>query len=212
MQLPRFLWVPFELGRPFGAPNAPDFQKRVLAAALELLEREDGPVILEDFPEAAPVADPNQEGPAWTCPITFPSSEENQAELPAAVFKEIDLLSPWHEIYVEKGGRPMPRASGLETKIFITLLAELAAGAETPEAETMLPIHEWVRLGCDELRAWYVEAAQGQPGRATAIALPGLVLARNGRRAPDWRGSRVPPHPSGSHCPGTRSPGHGAPL
>ena len=28
MRLPRFLWVPFELGRPFGAPNEPDFQRR----------------------------------------------------------------------------------------------------------------------------------------------------------------------------------------
>ena len=53
MQLPRFLWVPFELGRPFGAPNEPDFQRRVLRAALALLERDDGPVILEDFPDEA---------------------------------------------------------------------------------------------------------------------------------------------------------------
>ena len=27
---PRALWVPFMLGRPFGAPNDPDFQRRVL--------------------------------------------------------------------------------------------------------------------------------------------------------------------------------------
>ena len=31
---PRALWVPFELGRPLGAPDEPDFQKRVLRAAL----------------------------------------------------------------------------------------------------------------------------------------------------------------------------------
>jgi hypothetical protein len=29
---PRFLWVPFPLGRPFGAPGAPGFQHRVLRA------------------------------------------------------------------------------------------------------------------------------------------------------------------------------------
>ena len=34
---PRALWVPFMLGRPLGAPDAPDFQRRVLRAALELL-------------------------------------------------------------------------------------------------------------------------------------------------------------------------------
>ncbi|MCH7711818.1 MAG: hypothetical protein IH903_09315, partial [Proteobacteria bacterium] len=37
---PRALWVPFELGRPFGAPDDSGFQKRVLLGALELLEAE----------------------------------------------------------------------------------------------------------------------------------------------------------------------------
>ena len=40
MAPPRSLWVPFELGRPFGAPNAPDFQRRVLRSALEQLARQ----------------------------------------------------------------------------------------------------------------------------------------------------------------------------
>ena len=54
MRLPRFLWVPFELGRPFGAPNESEFQRRVLLEALELLERSDGPVVLADFADDAP--------------------------------------------------------------------------------------------------------------------------------------------------------------
>ena len=41
---PRALWVPFMLGRPFGAPNAPDFQRKVLRALLALFERPAGPV------------------------------------------------------------------------------------------------------------------------------------------------------------------------
>ena len=53
MQSPRGLAVPFEPGRPFGAPNEPDFQRRVLKAALDLLPRMDGPV-LEDFPDGPP--------------------------------------------------------------------------------------------------------------------------------------------------------------
>ena len=47
---PRALWVPFELGRPFGPPSDADFQQRVILAALGLLERTDGPVLIEDFP------------------------------------------------------------------------------------------------------------------------------------------------------------------
>ena len=36
---PRTLWVPFELGRPFGPPNDPAFQKRVVVSALRLLKQ-----------------------------------------------------------------------------------------------------------------------------------------------------------------------------
>ena len=61
---PRFLWVPFPLGRPFGAPDEPAFQSRVLRAALALLERDDGPVILEDFPDDAPLAPAGEIHPA----------------------------------------------------------------------------------------------------------------------------------------------------
>ena len=50
---PRALWVPFMLGRPLGAPNDPEFQTRVLRAALKLLDAPSGPV-LEDYPEDAP--------------------------------------------------------------------------------------------------------------------------------------------------------------
>ena len=57
---PRALWVPFMLGRPFGAPNAPDFQRKVLRALLSLFERPAGPVI-EDFPEEAPESGAQEE-------------------------------------------------------------------------------------------------------------------------------------------------------
>ena len=50
---PRALWVPFELGRPFGVPNNSVFQLSVLRKVLGLIEHKKGPV-LEDFPEEAP--------------------------------------------------------------------------------------------------------------------------------------------------------------
>lgn len=48
---PRGLFVDFPLGRPLGRPGDVDFQRSVLTAAFELLERNDGPFIV-DFPEA----------------------------------------------------------------------------------------------------------------------------------------------------------------
>ncbi len=172
MQLPRFLWVPFELGRPFGAPNEPDFQRRVLRSALELLERSDGPVILEDFPDDAPATGDTEVG--WVCPVSFRAQAEDEAELVSEVLAELRRLAPWHEVYVTQRGRSTAAASGLTHEQIVRGLGELAglaSGIDHPSVSTDLPLQEWVRLGCDDLRTWYMEAGQGQPGRASSLEL-----------------------------------------
>src|SRR3954468_485036 len=62
---PRALWVPFELGRPFGPPSDATFQRRVLLSALRLLEGDDGPIVIADFRDDDPRARPD---PAWHPP------------------------------------------------------------------------------------------------------------------------------------------------
>jgi hypothetical protein len=47
---PRALFVNFPMGHPLGAPNRPELQHRVIAAALALLQRSDAPV-LEEYKE-----------------------------------------------------------------------------------------------------------------------------------------------------------------
>lgn len=171
MELPRFLWVPFELGRPFGAPHEPDFQRRVLRAALGLLERRDGPVVLEDFPDDAPaVADDDDGGPGWSCPVSFAGAAAD-AWLAGEVLAELRRLAPWQEVYAAQRGRSAPAASGLSHEQIVRGLSELAGGANDPSVATNLPLPEWVRLGCDDLRTWYMEAAQGRPGQATSLEL-----------------------------------------
>ena len=184
MELPRFLWVPFELGRPFGAPHEPDFQRRVLRAALGLLERRDGPVVLEDFPDDAPVVDDDDAG-GWSCPVSFGAASAvgtagaggvagaagADAWLAGEVLAELRRLAPWHEVYAAQRGRSAPAASGLSHEQIVRGLGELAGGARDPSVATNLPLPEWVRLGCDDLRTWYMEAAQGRPGRATSLEL-----------------------------------------
>ena len=71
---PRALWVPFELGRPFGPPSDAVFQLRVVLAALKLLERQDGPVLIEDFPDDDPRRTPD---PDWQPPF-MPSGDHRQ--------------------------------------------------------------------------------------------------------------------------------------
>ena len=71
MNPPRALWVPFMLGRPLGVPNDAAFQSKVALSALQLLERDSGPV-LEDFPDDAPYADLGAVEEAQNCPVSFP--------------------------------------------------------------------------------------------------------------------------------------------
>ena len=51
---PRALWLNFPMGRPLGKPNNPEFQKKVIRTAFDLLEKSSGPVV-DDFSEIIPV-------------------------------------------------------------------------------------------------------------------------------------------------------------
>ncbi len=119
MKPPRALWVPFELGRPFGTPNDPAFQTRVLKALLSTLEAEGGPV-LADFDEDAPPspADAGDEAEAWACPIEIqappPWTDGDAAALEQALLREIGQLRPWYELSVERRGRTTVGVSPLD--------------------------------------------------------------------------------------------------
>ena len=153
MRLPRFLWVPFELGRPFGAPHEPDFQRRVLHDALALVERTDGPVVLADFPDDAPVGDDEV---VWACPVSYSSTLVGEHDLVADVRAEIATLAPWAEL----AQAPAPNSSATLDEL-VDLLAGTAAGDEAADLEA-------IRLAADDLRTWYLHAFAQQPGRATS--------------------------------------------
>lgn len=152
MELPRFLWVPFELGRPFGAPHEPDFQRRVLHDALTLLERPDGPVVLADFPDDAPAGDDDV---AWSCPVSFAPAPVDETDIAATTRSELGRLAPWAEL-----GNPPPPNSGLDPSGLVDALGRVIDGA-APDVER-------IRLVADDLRTWYLHAAAQQPGRATS--------------------------------------------
>ena len=158
MRVPRFLWVPFELGRPFGAPHEPDFQRRVLHEALALLGRTDAPVLV-DFPDDAPVAGDDV---AWSCPVSFAPDPVGEPDLVDAVRAEMRGLAPWAEL----APPPAPNsARGLDE--MVSLLGRLADGEDVTELLHDRPLLEVVRLAADDLRTWYLHAATRQPGAAT---------------------------------------------
>jgi len=167
---PRFLWVPFPLGRPFGAPGDAALQRRVLDAALALIEREDGPVILEDFPQDAPAATSGDDEAAWVCPVAFPAPPADPHDLGAALAAEIAQLAPWHALAAERRGRTSVGLTGKTPEAIATYLAGFLCDTPAPLREG-IGAGECVKLACEDLKAFYTEAGTARPGPVDACSV-----------------------------------------
>jgi hypothetical protein len=153
---PRALWVPFELGRPFGPPGDPAFQKRVILAALQLVERDDGPVIIEDFPDDDPRARPD---PDWRPPFDHAAVADRPAETIARELEsEIELLRRVHDRWVTQRGYSTVGLSGLSIADCAGLVAgQLRGEALTSSREGFSP-PLMLRFAVDDLKAYFLEA------------------------------------------------------
>lgn len=168
---PRALWCPFELGRPFGAPNAPEFQKRVLKEILQLLERTDGP-ILEDFPDSPPDAgEVDTEG--WACPVNFGQGQKEVSvddDPLGALTQEMDRLRSWYDLAVkEQKGRTTVGISEVPLDQLTKYLVGFVNDPEIEQPRSDLPRHQMLKLAVDEHKAYYFESASAQPGKATDV-------------------------------------------
>jgi hypothetical protein len=164
---PRALWVPFELGRPFGPPGNAAFQKRVLLAALRLLERDDGPVLIEDFPEDDPRARPD---PAWRPPL--PAAADGPPDtLARRLEAEIASLREAHARWRERHDYSTVGLSGFspaEAGAYIAawLRRETPASPREGYSAPLL-----LRFAIDDLKAYYLEAAAGTGGKPSSKQL-----------------------------------------
>ena len=155
---PRALWVPFELGRPFGPPNDPTFQKRVVLTALGMLVEGGGPVRIIDFPDDDPRARPD---PAWQPPF-----------MPAAVAKRLGEVS---RIPAGGGNLAVPgRASALDgatrpqhggaerarrSATAARYVADWLRGKAPPSPRDGFSAPLILRFAVDDLKAYCLEAA-----------------------------------------------------
>lgn len=174
MRPPRALWVPFELGRPFGAPNDPAFQTRVLKALLGTLEAESGPV-LADFDEDAPALSADAaDGEGWACPIELkappPTTDGDSAALEQALLREIGQLRPWYELSVERRGRTTVGVSPLDiegnARYVTAFLGDTWPESPLEDMSAALAL----KHAFEDMRAWYFEAVAAQPGRAAGAS------------------------------------------
>lgn len=161
MRAPRALWVPFELGRPFGAPDAPEFQRRVVSDALALLNSTDGPVVLADFPDDAPGPKAVDET-GWVCPVSFPPPAADAGPA-TALLQEIDALAPWYQLSKDRRGRTLVGVSGKS----VPEAAEFAASFldDIPVDESGHAPSQEFKDAFTDILAYYSEAGTAQPGK-----------------------------------------------
>jgi hypothetical protein len=162
---PRALWVPFILGRPFGVPGDAAFQERVLFAALRLLEAPSGP-LLADYPEEAPATG---EEDRQVCPVSFENADEG-TDLPSAFLREVEALRSWHDLARERRQRSTVGLSGIAIEQAAHVLANCAKG-EPPQRVDGMTAGEALKLACEDIRAYYCEAAAARPGSPDAESI-----------------------------------------
>ena len=163
---PRALWVPFELGRPLGAPDNPKLQRRILMAALELLEAAEGPVLV-DFPDDGiePIAESSHEHEVWACPVRFAPAlnDETDIEKTATAFRrEVTELRPWYDMGLQRRGRTA--VGNFDPSSASELLVSYLLGQTANITDTNLTLAVALRLAAQDLKAFYFEAAIARPG------------------------------------------------
>ncbi len=163
---PRALMTPFMLGRPLGEPSDAEFQRRVLLQALNLLEREDGPVILEHFPDDNPSW---LDRPGWVPAVTLPplGQYNGDAEWEAAFRAELGLVLPVWERFRARFGRTTVGLAGQPPEAWPGFAAAVLDGALPT-----VPSHDTAALAmrflADDLKALYGEAVQADGGPPSA--------------------------------------------
>ncbi len=170
---PRALWVPFMMGRPLGAPNAPEFQRAVLLAALRLLEEPSGPV-LRDFPHEAPAAPTIDDAEGAACPVNFdrpPTIGKGEHALARAFAEEIAQLQPWHDLALKRRGGSTGGLSGLSPDAAGAFLVSFFGPHPAANYRPEQTLAQSLKYACDDLRAFYEEAATAQPGALSATQL-----------------------------------------
>jgi hypothetical protein len=147
---PRALWTTSQMGRPLGEPNDPAFQRRVILAALALLERTDGPVILQDFTEDPPGW---TDTPGWVPPV-LPA-----AEGPDAFAAELAAVLPLWRQGQARYGRSSVGLGFQAPEAWPAFTARFLAG-ELPVVAPFGTAALSLRFACDDIKALYGEAAQ----------------------------------------------------
>ena len=155
----------------------------MLLAALRLLERDDGPVLIEDFPDDDPRARPD---PAWRPPLPETEADGPPQMLAQRLEPEIASLRQAHARWRERHGYSTVGLSGLSIAEAGRYVADWLRGEAPASPREGYSAPLLLRFAVDDLKAYYLEAASGTGGKPSS------------RQLGDWfwnehRGGRRPP-------------------
>ncbi len=158
---PRGLWVPFPLGRPLGEPEDKTFQHRVLGAALALLARDAGPVVLEDFPEDAPSM---RDQPGWQPQMVVPefvtpAATDVKAWMSGLETELASVLPHWSAA-THRFGRTTVGISRVAPSDWAAFAVRFLDGSVPESPIGGLSSTVVMRYIADDMKALYMEAVQ----------------------------------------------------
>lgn len=165
--------MPFELGRPFGAPGDAPFQTRVVVSALKLLEAPEGPLLV-DFSDDAP--DSGAPSTHLVCPVSFgpPPGEMTSVDRMLEAFRnEAATMNGWYDVALLKRGRTTAGITGLTLEEIVSFFASFIEGTRDGSPLTDISVATALRMAAEDLKAVYFEGLAAQPGEprdSTAMA------------------------------------------
>lgn len=158
---PRALFVPFAYGYALGKPDDPEFQHRVIAAALDLFQAPSGPVLAE-FPESG-------DAPARLVQASALDAKSRNLEQDPA--DELTAMRGYYERWVEEhSGRTAVGVTGVPQRQFrgvVRFLQGYLSGEASDFAQrpAEVGVPHFIRLCADDLKAFLLEARMCQrPG------------------------------------------------
>jgi len=154
---PRALWLDFPMGRPFGKPNDPAFQNRIIRAALNLFESHSGPV-LENFPDVIPVKEGRM---GYAIPPEYVVSIDDIGDVDALVAEvqsEIGNLRSAYTAAVDSRGRTTVGASEMAIENYAPYIAEFVKGHNPKSPRKGVTAIPLLKLVVEDLNAYYTEA------------------------------------------------------
>ncbi|MFC1840129.1 hypothetical protein ACFL1N_11155 [Thermodesulfobacteriota bacterium] len=156
--------MPFELGRPLGVPGNASFQRKVLLDLISLLERTDGPFIIDDFPEDAPESEDEVE--VLSCPVSYDDQDSNDPDpLKTKFIREILAMRPWYDMAVKKRERTTVGGSGMEIGSLGEFLYTFVEGELPENPRDDVDISVTLKLAAEDIKSYYVEGVTSQPGQ-----------------------------------------------